>query len=295
MNSKTTSLRMHESPRNRWRNRLLVVGGALVFSAIVFRVSGFPEAFENWWNAPVKQDASKRLSANVNPVPVQAVTPPAPSGNDSSVSKVPLPLILVATEVGRTPADGIALLGVKKESPQTYQFGAILANGARLAEITTDYVVLTKNGKSVKLYRDGLPQVTKVSEALSAMLTVGGERPYPVAAPEPARSVLSTHLRPNAVYQGNTIKGFEVYAADGSSALGRMGLQAGDVITAFNDVPLTDRQVAATYFDTLAQGVSMTATVSRKGEILKVTLDGALMAQADRAQHTTPLGMPPGG
>jgi type II secretion system protein C len=294
MNNRTTSTMDSRATSRSWRVRLLVVGGALVFSAVVFRVSGFPEAFENWWNAPVKEDATKRRSANVNPVPVQAVTPPAPSGNDSSVSKVPLPLILVATEVGRTPADGIALIGVKKESPQTYQFGAILANGARLSEITMDYVVLTKDGKSVKLYRDGLPQVAKVSEALSAMVTVGGALPIPPAVAT-VQQTLTQHIRPTPVYDGANITGYQVYPADGSGVFARMGLQAGDVITAMNGVPLNESQSAMGYFESLSQGVAMTATVKRKGETLNVALDGALIAQADRAQHTTPLGMPPGG
>jgi general secretion pathway protein C len=210
------------------------------------------------------------------------------------VSKVPLPLILVATEVGRTPADGIALIGVKKESPQTYQFGAILANGARLSEITMDYVVLTKDGKSVKLYRDGLPQVAKVSEALSAMVTVGGALPIPPAVAT-VQQTLTQHIRPTPVYDGANITGYQVYPADGSGVFARMGLQAGDVITAMNGVPLNESQSAMVYFESLSQGVAMTATVKRKGETLNVALDGALIAQADRAQHTTPLGMPPGG
>jgi len=125
------------------------------------------------------------------------VTPPRPLGNDSSVSKVPLPLVLVRTQPGRNSREGFAQIGVNALTPQTYGAGAILANGARLSEIYDHYVLLERDGRSVRLYRLGEMHEPRPAESASAsLLTVGGGVP-PAPQLTKAQEQITDYLRPS--------------------------------------------------------------------------------------------------
>jgi type II secretion system protein C len=98
-------------------------------------------------------------------------------------------------------------------------------------------------------------------------------------------------IRPNPVYEGQTLTGYEVYAGRNASLFSRMGFQAGDVVTAFDDVPITDPQVAMELLQQLTTGVAMTATVNRKGKTEHLTLDGSIAAaELERSKRTTDRG-----
>jgi len=206
-----------------------------------------------------------------------------PKGNDSSISKIPLPLILTGTMPGRNSHEGLAMLGVNKDSPQTYTAGALLANGARITEIYPQYVVLEKNGRTVELYLQAAKSKGN-AKALSEMLTVGGSPPSaPVVATH--HEVLTDYIRPNPVYNGEVLKGYEVYAGPRPSVFSQMGLQAGDLITSINSVPLIDAASAMEQFKQLSEGNAVTATVNRKGKEMTLSLDGALItAEIERSK-----------
>jgi len=126
---------------------------------------GFPVS------TPEQSAATAPAPASRPPTQPSGLAPPAPLGNDSSVSKVPLPLILAGTLPGRNAREGEALIGVNENSPQTYKAGALLINGARLVEIYPKYVVLEKDGRSARLY---LQNTKGSADANDAVLAVGG-------------------------------------------------------------------------------------------------------------------------
>lgn len=213
------------------------------------------------------------------------VIPPQPVGNDSSISPIPLPLLLTGTMPGRNAREGTAFIGVNKDSPQTYAAGALLANNARLAEIYTDHVVLEKDGKQVNLYLLGSGKQTE-NKQLAGLLTVGGTPPPPPAKIT-SHEVLTDYIRPSPVYDGQTLRGYQVYPGQNAGVFSQMGLEAGDVITAINGAPLNEPNSAIEQLKQLAQGYVVTAVIDRKGKIETLSLDGGLIA-ADEQRLQNP-------
>lgn len=72
-------------------------------------------------------------------------------GTDASSRNRPLKLVLVATRPGPTLGESTASLGTDPRNPQTYAGGAILSNGARIAEVRPDHIVLSQGGNKSTL------------------------------------------------------------------------------------------------------------------------------------------------
>jgi type II secretion system protein C len=274
------------APIPRWIN----VVGLIALSAVVTFLALSPNRHLRWpWpQSPAKSAAEARAPAKQAP---RAALPAVPHretdiakafpGIDTARSKEPLPLVLTGTILGRNQREGIAFIGTDEHNPQTYTAGATLANGAEITQIARDYVVLEKDGESVRLYAQN---VKSRGRASSKLLLVGGERK---SAPAPATyaETFTEFVRPNPVFDGSTLKGYEVYAGKSAGVFSRLGLQAADVITAFDDVPITDSAVAMDMFQQLAGGATMTATVTRKGKTERVPLDGTVVtAELDRVR-----------
>ncbi len=280
--------------RRPWHRRSLMLVVAAVAMAVVDWVSGVFELpmFTNVASQAVVKQTPPIVTQKTNPtVPI----PPQPLGNDSSISPVPLPLILTGTMPGRNAREGQVFIGVNKDSPQTYAAGAILANNARIAEIYTDHVVLEREGQRVKLYLQGTGKPSDAKQ-LTSLLTVGG-----TAAPPPAKvtshEILTDYIRPNPMYDGQVLRGYQVYAGQKSGVFSQMGLQAGDVITAINGVPLNEPHSAIEQLMQLTQGFAVTAVIDRKGQRQSIALDGALITtdqqQAKNTENNPGMSMPP--
>jgi type II secretion system protein C len=195
-------------------------------------------------------------------------------GTDASASSRPLPLILVSTTPGRNVHEGFARIGVTESNPQTYVAGALLSNGARLAEIHDDYVLLERGGRSARLNRLGLVGPAKRGDILS----VGGARA--VKTPQATSAeVITDYIRPSPVYDGAVLRGYEVQPGSRSYVFTQLGLQAGDVIASLNGVPLTDPDGAVEAFRQLTDGTAITAVVYRAGKRVGLSLDGALIVE----------------
>lgn len=282
-----------QSVHRPWYRR----GVTLCLAAIVMGIAGWVSGvfdsplLTQLADRAIKKPATHSVSATAN----RTDALPAPIGNDSSISKVPLPLILTGTMPGRNPREGQALIGVNKNSPQTYAAGAILANNARIAEIYADHVVLERDNQRVNLYLQGTGKQSDAKQ-LTSLLTVGG-----TAAPPPAKvtnhEILTDYLRPSPVYDGQLLKGYQVYAGQQSSVFAQMGLQAGDVITAINGVPLNEPTSAIEQLKQLTQGYAVTATVERQGKTETLSLDGALITADQQRLQSPPsssgMTMPP--
>ncbi len=208
--------------------------------------------------------------------PPVSITPMRPEGNDSSISKVPSPLILVRTQRGRNNREGLAQIGVRADSPQTYTAGALLANGARLAEIYDHYVVLEHNGHSVRLYLQGEGQPDPRSA--QNLLTVGGA---PEQAPAVANSqdTLTDYLRPIPVFIGSQLHGYALYAGRKSPGFSQLGLQSGDVLTYIDGTAVSDSSDSLTTLRTLTTGAALTVRIEREGVPQTLSLDGSTLVR----------------
>jgi len=270
--------------------------------------AGWWQSVRDWWAQDWFPEKDERHAVPPQlPTPVVAdgvsassgPTKPLP-GTDSSLSKVPLPLFLARTEPGRNAQEGKAFMGTSRENPQTYAAGAILVNGARIKEIHSDHVLLERDGKSVKLFVDGttkdaptltLPRFRKGGDQmLNDMLTVGGQ-PEVKLAVATSHEILTDYIRPSPVYEGDIIKGYQVYAGQKSGVFAQLGLQQGDVITALDNMPFTDPQQAMVMFKQLTEGTALVATVDRKGKRERISLNGALIT-ADQERIKNPPTVP---
>ena len=180
-------------------HRLLILALGLGAGVLILWAAGFePWA---WWKAHELSVAAKAAPPQSAPRGPISIVQPTPVGTDSSVSKVPLALHLTATRLGRNSREGYADIGVNVLSPQTYKAGALLANGVRLEEIYTDYVVLTRDGQATRLYVEGRVQPASATPMVASMLTVGGTTPIPAARAD-SREALTEAVRVAPVVEG---------------------------------------------------------------------------------------------
>lgn len=237
---------------------------------------------------PVRPPASVSGMAPGEEKPPAPIAPDVSSaltdGTQSSISPTPLPLYLLSTSPGRNFQDGTAQIGTNTANPQTYMAGALLANGATLAEIHPDYVVLKRGERTAKL------SIFKLTDNVAGkvaddLLTIGGAQKSQ-ASPAVHHEVLTDYLRPSPVYDGETLRGYEVYPGQRSGIFAQLGLQPGDVITALNDIPFVDPAQAMQMFHQLTDGGAVTASIERKNKSERITLDGALIA-ADRERSNS--------
>jgi type II secretion system protein C len=281
--------------RHRLAVRLLSFAGAAALAIVALWSAGLPpaqwlsSAQRTWttWLAP--EPAAQ--SAAVSP-PTQAASPAAIAqassdvlqGTDSSVSATPLPLYLVSTAPGRNKNEGTARIGTTVENPQTYVSGAILANGARLAEVHQDHVVLTRGKASADLYVYQRDPRAKQLSVTSPLLSVSAAPTTPLSV-EKVGEGLTDYLRPSPVYDGETLRGYQVYPGSRTGVFARLGLEPGDIVTSINDAPLSEPSHALEMFAQLMRGAAVVATVERKNAVRRISLDGALIS-ADQKNST---------
>jgi hypothetical protein len=278
-----------QQPKGRtWIFRVVnVVGASAVTLLIIWETGLMSPRWWQWLTEPKPTQVAK-APARPSSKPI-GIAPPAPKGNDSSVSPVPLQLILVAVNPGQSINEGWAQIGVVRESPQTYQAGAILENGARLAEIHSNFVLLRRGSHSARLYLEGAPAAGNSGD--TAMLVVGGMKDIPPPAPVTSREILTDYIRPTPVFDGERVVGYQIYPGGNSTPFAQMGLQPGDVLVEVNDVPLTDPAVAWDLLRQLNDGISLSGVVRRRGAFEHVTLEGALIVRAEQEKQRPPQAM----
>jgi hypothetical protein len=292
------------------RQRLVVrglsfAGAGLLIVAALWSAGLPPSAWlksAESWVARLRGEPLAPQSSSVPPAPPLSGAPvpsavsdaPVPSldGTDSSISTAPLPLYLLSTSPGRNFQDGTAQIGTSTTNPQTYVAGAVLANGATLAEIHGDFVVLKRGERSAKLSLYTLAD-NAASRAADDLLSVGGQQ-KPEVLVAATREVLTDYLRPSPLYDGEALRGYQVYPGQKSGLFAQLGLQPGDVITAINDAPFVDPAQAMEMFRQLTDGMAVTATIERKHRSERIALDGALItADQDRSRNAHVAPVPP--
>jgi hypothetical protein len=264
------------------RQQLLGRGVAVAIGAIVsivtlsFGNANWYDDLASWLRSASHTIAPQSVAKHVPTGPPLLVTPMRPLGTDSSVSPRPLPLILVRTQLGRNNREGFAQIGVNARTPQTYAAGAMLANGARLTEIYDHYVVLERDGHSVRLYLQGEGHPPNGAEA--GVATVGGTPAEP-PAPVTSRDGLSQFIRPSPVFVGTQLRGYALYAGRQPAAFSDLGLESGDVLTTINGALVSRASDSLTVLNTLTEGAVLTVVVERQGVAQSLSLDGSVITQ----------------
>ena len=95
--------------------------------------------------------------------------------------------------------------------------------------------------------------------------------------------LISQVMRPQPVFAGGEMKGFRVYPGANRQAFSRMGLRAGDMVTAINGTPLNDKDRAQEIFGTLGSSTDARVTITRNGRQQELVLN---IAQITRRSGT---------
>jgi general secretion pathway protein C len=74
------------------------------------------------------------------------------------------------------------------------------------------------------------------------------------------------------------MRGFRVYPGANRQAFARMGLRPGDLVTAVNGTPLTDKDRASEIFNTLSSSSEARVSVTRNGRQQELVLNIAQIA-----------------
>ncbi len=212
-------------------------------------------------------------------------------GTDSSISPNSLQLVLVATSPGRHAREGTASLGTDPRNPQTYAAGATVVNGAVLAEIHRDHVVLELDGKRSVLAIGA----QRAAPSDSPALMVGGAEVVtrPLDTFPSSREDLSEIIRPEPFYEREEFAGIKVLPGRNSSRLDVLGLKTGDIIRTIEGKPM--RSVDAGWQlldDALSTASSIVVSIERDGNLMSIYLDGSKLAQ-DPVQASA-MAPPPG-
>ena len=91
-------------------------------------------------------------------------------------------------------------------------------------------------------------------------------------------AVVGQVLRPQPVFAGGKMRGFRVYPGANRQAFARIGLRAGDLVTAINGTPLDDKDRAEEIFATLNSSTDARISVTRNGRQQELVLNLAQIA-----------------
>lgn len=207
-----------------------------------------------------------------------------------------LSLHLAGTFAYPDEKQGFAILGNSNADTKFYKVGDALPGGVRLHAVHVDRVLLDRGGVIESLLP---PPRTSVSMA----------PPPPMPGPTAVMSVGTVQdiIRENPGIIGQVIQRNMVLGADGrlqgirvspganAQAFNRLGLRAGDLVTAINGLPLVDQASSNEVFNTLSSSPEARVTVMRNGVQQDLVLNLAEIAhEAEQLAEAPPPDAPPG-
>ncbi len=217
-------------------------------------------------------------------------TAPVPKAEDANAPASSVPLILTGIIAGDDPQSGLAILGPNAQTAKVHAVGDTVAGGVKLHSVYADRVIIDRNGQL---------------ESLTLPRQVSGAAPAPSAAALPIQSpvvdrmrralteqpgLIADLLRPQAVMDGDKVKGFRVYPGRNRLAFARLGLRPGDEVIAINGTPLDDQDRGQAIINTLTSSSEARVTVIRNNQQQDLTLNIAQVAQ----EAETATGLQPG-
>ncbi|HYB65853.1 MAG TPA: type II secretion system protein GspC [Steroidobacteraceae bacterium] len=204
---------------------------------------------------------------------------PVAKPSDTNAPETSMPLVLTGIIAGNDPQNGLAILGPTAQTAKVHAVGDTVPGGARLHSVYTDRVIIDRNGQL---------------ESLVLPRQAGNAAPAPSAAALPTQSpvvermrrtlteqpgLIADLLRPQAVMDGDKVKGFRVYPGRNRVAFARLGLRPGDEVIAINGTPLDDQDRGQAILNTLGTSPEARVTVIRNNQQQDLTLNIAQVAQ----------------
>jgi general secretion pathway protein C len=208
------------------------------------------------------------------------------SGDAANAPPSSMPLVLAGVLATADPKLGMAIIGESAQAAKVVSVGQQVPGGAQLNSVYNDRVIIDRGGalESVLLpRRNGAlapppPPLQAVSANNNEAMV---ERMRKLVTDEPG--LIGQIMRPQPVYAGGQMRGFRLYPGANRQAFARMGLRAGDMVTAINGTPLNDKERAQEIFGTLASSTDARITITRNGRQQDLVLNIAqVTAEAEQ-------------
>jgi type II secretion system protein C len=170
-----------------------------------------------------------------------------PKPLEASAGSVPaVPLVLTGVIADTNPAQGFGILGQTANRTALYAVGAALPGDARLVAVYVDRVEVERAGIREPLRLPVDRDRGTMRTALTAVTAPAAAETVEPEAPSepPAKFWLVHHLTFESTDAGGRVIGYELTGGGKRSVI-----QKGDILTAINGVPLTDRSTADRLID----------------------------------------------
>ena len=211
------------------------------------------------------------------------------------------PVTSMALVLGGVIADmdekrGFAMLGTSATDIKLYRVGETVPGGARLHAVLVDRVLLDRGGALETLL---LPRRIDASAPPPFAVAAAGQpmqRVQQAIRDNPALINQVSQRQP--VLADGRLRGIRVYPGSNAQAFTRLGLRAGDMVTAINGTTLEGQTRGEEIFNSLNGAAEARVTVVRNGSTLDLQLNLAEVAsEAERltANPPPPDGVPPPG
>src|SRR3984885_2687836 len=231
--------------------------------------------------------------------------PPAVTQDEGNAPQSAANLLLTGTIATQDPKHGVAIISEGGAPSKLYSVSERVG-GASLRSVYLDHVILDRGGALETLL---LPrQLPPSGRPAVARRSPGGD-PRTVAAVDNIRkmvqqdpNILDQVMRTVASYDNaaGKLRGFRAYPGRNRAIFSKLGLKAGDLVTAINGTPLDDPQRSQDVFNTIQTSDHVTVTIERGGQKQDITLNIAqVAAQATRDLENegnagpSPNGAPP--
>jgi general secretion pathway protein C len=235
--------------------------------------------------------ASAAPTAQRSGVEIQSVvaahlfgTPAAATQDEGNAPQSSANLLLAGTIATQDPRHGVAIISEGGAPSKVYSVGERVG-GAALHSVYLDHVILDRGGALETLL---LPHQVPPSGGRPAVARrVPGGDPRTVAAVDNIRkmvqqdpSILDQVMRTVASYDNaaGKLRGFRAYPGRNRAIFSKLGLKAGDLVTAINGTPLDDPQKSQDVFNTIQTSDHVTVTIERGGQRQDITLNIAQVA-----------------
>jgi general secretion pathway protein C len=193
-------------------------------------------------------------------------------------------LLLAGTIATQDPKRGVAIISDGGGPSKVYSVGDRVG-GASLHSVYLDHVILDRAGalETLQLPR----QLLAANRGPAAAMRRPGADPRTTAAVENIRhmvqqdpGILDQVMRTVASYDNaaGKLRGFRAYPGRNRQIFSKLGLKAGDLVTAINGTALDDPQRSQEVFNTIQTSDHVTVTVERGGQKQDISLNIAQVA-----------------
>jgi general secretion pathway protein C len=287
---------MLDTRTNDWWSRLQANGPKLVsivFGALIllqllqigYRYLSKPVKSPQPVLAPAMSPRTQRSGVDIQTVVSAHLfgVPPAATQDEGNAPQSSANLLLAGTIATQDPKHGVAIISDGGAPSKVYSVGDRIG-GASLHSVYLEHVILDRGGALETLL---LPRQLPPTRGVAVARRAPAGDPRTVAAVDNIRkmvqqdpNILDQVMRTVASYDNaaGKLRGFRAYPGRNRAIFSKLGLKAGDLVTAINGTPLDDPQRSQDVFNTIQTSDHVTVTIERGGQRQDITLNIAQVA-----------------